>query len=67
MDKSSAKYDKVKYNAAYNARNYHELKVRCRDSEYEQIMEYCEETGISRNKLFLEAVLYCIENGIKFE
>lgn len=67
MDKSSEKYDKIKYNANYNARNYHSIQVRCRDSEYEQITEYCEENGISKNKMFIESILYCIENGIKFE
>gem|GEM_PF-6907328 len=67
MEDKRKKYDKVSYNKEYDARNYHSIHVRCRDSEYEQIMEYCEENGISKNKMFIESILYCIENGIKFE
>lgn len=67
VDKSSKKYDKVTYNREYNARNYHKITVTCRDSEYAQITEYCEENDISKNKMFIESILYCIENGIKFE
>lgn len=67
MDDKNKKYDKIAYNSAYNARNYHSLQVRIRESEYQEITEYCEKNGISKNKLFVDSVIYCIENNIKFE
>lgn len=66
MDDKNKKYDKIAYNQAYNARNYHKISVNIRDSEYEEITEYCKENGISKNKLFVDSVIYCIENNIKF-
>lgn len=67
MDDKNKKYDKIAYNQAYNASNYHDLKVRLRDREYAEITEYCKKIGISKNKLFIDSVLYCINHGIKFE
>lgn len=67
MDDKNKKYDKIAYNKTYNARNYHSLQVRFRDSEYAEITEYCEINGISKNKLFVDSVMYCINHNIKFK
>ena len=67
MNDKNKKYNKIAYNAAYNARNYHKITINCREAEYQEITEYCEKNGISKNKMFVDSVLYCINHGIKFE
>lgn len=58
---------KIEYNAAYNAKNYKQLKVTVKPADYEAIDNYCKMSNISKAKFIVKCCKYCIDNGIKFD
>lgn len=58
---------KIEYNAAYNAKNYKQLKVMVKPADYAAIDDYCKIANISKAKFIVKCCKYCIDNGIKFD
>ena len=48
----------------YYAKNYKNLQVSVKISDYNDIDEYCKKNNISKANLIVNSVKYCIENNI---
>ena len=57
---------KIAANGRYRAKNYKQFSVDIKKEDYNFIDEYCKNNNISKAKLCVSAIKYCIENNIKF-
>lgn len=63
MDKNE-KFNKIKYNAEYNAKNYKKMAITIKPDDYNTIDSFCKANGISKAKFIIAACKYCIDNDI---
>lgn len=64
MDKDN-KFNKKVYDEQYRKNHYKQCKLWLKHEESEKIADYCKSIGISKNKLFVNAVMYIIDNNIQ--
>lgn len=55
---------KIKANRKYTQTHYKQLKADIKPDDYTLIDTYSKEHGISKARLIVESIKYCIENGI---
>lgn len=58
------KFNKKEYDTNYNKQHYTECKLRLKSEESDKINAFLESCNISKNRLFIDSVLYIIENNI---
>ena len=54
----------IKATARYNKDNYKTFTVNAKIAEYEKIVTYCNNKGISKAQLLLKSAIYVIDNDI---
>lgn len=57
-------FNPTKYKNEFNKKNYKQLKADIKPDDYNLIDTYSKEHGISKAKLIVESIKYCIENGV---
>ncbi len=55
---------KIKANARYNKKTYKQLKANVKFADYDMIEDYCNNNNISKAKLIINSIKYCINNNI---
>ena len=51
-------------NKKYNAKTYKTFTVNAKFTEYDKIVEYCNNNNISKAQLLLKSAMYIIDNNI---
>lgn len=64
---NNASKRKIEYNAAYNAKNYKQLKINVKQADYAIIDNYCKTSNISKAKFIVKCCKHCIDHDIKFD
>lgn len=59
------KFDQSAYIQQYMKDKYTECKVRFKADEYAELTEYCEITGLSKQKLIKNCIHYCYKNYVE--
>ena len=59
------KFDQSAYIQQYMKDKYTECKVRFKADEYAELTEYCEITGLSKQKLIKNCIHYCFKNYVE--
>lgn len=54
----------IKASNKYNKENYKQLKTNIKPDDYKLIDNYCTENDISKAKLIINCIKYCIKNNI---
>lgn len=57
----------IEYISNYNKANYKNVALRLKPDDYEVIEKYCQDMDISKQKLFINAVKYVINNDIPLD
>ena len=59
------KFNQKEYINTYDKQNYTKCIVRLKPEESDKINAFLAENSISKNRLFIDAVLYIIDNNIE--
>lgn len=66
-DKPKNSAAKIAANKKYHDKTYKRFSADIKIEDYNFIDEYCKSNNISKAKLCVSAIKYCIDNNIKFE
>lgn len=56
----------IQYITDYKKSHYKNIKLECKFELFEKIENYCNDMGISKQKLLLKSVEYVIDNDLYF-
>lgn len=57
-------FNPTKYKNEFNKKNYKQLKADIKPDDYNLIDTYSKKHNISKARLIVESIKYCIKNGI---
>ena len=55
---------RIRANKKYNAKTYKRLGADIKITDYNMIDSYCKDNNISKAKVIVNSIKYCIENNI---
>ncbi len=64
LEGTMSNFDPVKYKNEFNKKNYKQLKADIKPDDYALIDSYSKEHHISKARLIVDSVKYCIENKV---
>lgn len=66
-DKKKISQAQIEASKRYHAKTYKRFSADIKIEDYNFIDEYCKSNNISKAKLCVSAIKYCIDNNIKFD